>query len=103
MYSWGLFNMKEIATNKGALKYRLPDIAEGYEYLAIIDTIKTSSDVFKVKSKIIAAMGDLLEYKELGYADYKEVLNDKENMRDALAEVSKHIFDDIIELLGKKI
>lgn len=93
----------EVSTNKGALKYRLPNIAEGYEYLSLVDTVQTPSDVFRIKSKIIAKMGDLVSYKELGYSDYQEVLNDKENMREPLSEVSKAIFDDIMELLTKKI
>lgn len=93
----------EIVTNKGVLKYRLPDISEGYDYLSLVDVITTSADVFIIKSKIIKKMGDLLEFKELGYETYQEVLNDKENMRDALSEISKNIFDDILELLGKKI
>jgi hypothetical protein len=93
----------EIATNKGVLKYRLPDISEGYEFLCYVDTIKDSSDMFRIKAKIIKNMGHLIDFKELGYVDYVEVLNDRENMRDALAEISKVIFDDILELLGKKI
>jgi RecJ-like exonuclease len=93
----------EIKTNKGVLKYRLPDISEGYDYLSLVDVINTSSDVFIIKSKIIKKMGELLEFKELGYETYQDVLNDKENMREALSEISKNIFDDIIELLGKKI
>lgn len=93
----------QIETNKGVLKYRLPDISEGYEFLCYVDTIKENSDVFRIKAKIIKNMGHLLDFKELGYENYSEVLNDKENMRNALAEISKAIFDDILELLGKKI
>lgn len=95
--------MKEIITNKGVLKYRLPDISEGYEFLSYVDSVSNAADVFKIKGRIIKAMGFLIEFKELGYETYSEVLNDKENMRDALAEISKEIFDDIIELLGKKV
>jgi hypothetical protein len=93
----------KVNTPKGDLKYRLPDISEGYEYLCFVETIQTSSDVFKIKAKIIKHMSELIEFKELGYDNYQEVLNDKENMRDALSEISKAIFDDILELLGKKI
>lgn len=95
--------MLKVTTPKGDLEYRLPDISEGYEFLCYVETIQTSSDVFKIKAKIIKNMGDFLSYDKLGYTSYSEVLNDKENMRDALSEISKAIFDDILELLGKKI
>ena len=93
----------QIETPKGALKYRLPDISEGYEFLCYVDSVKTASDVFRVKSKIIKNMEPMVEFKSLGYENYQDVLNDKENMRDALSEISKAIFDDILELLTKKI
>jgi hypothetical protein len=48
-------------------------------------------------------MGDLLSYKDLGYKDYAEVLNDKDVMREPLTDISKEIFDDILELLAKKL
>ena len=95
--------MKEVVTPKGALKYRLPDISEGYDYLCMVDQVFTNEDVFRIKSKIIKRMGELIDFKSLGYESYQEVLNDKENMRDALSEISKDVFDDITELLGKKI
>jgi hypothetical protein len=95
--------MLKVNTPKGDMEYRLPDISEGWEYLCYVETIETSSDVFKTKAKIIKNMGDLVEFKKLGYETYQEVLNDKENMRDALGEISKAVFDDILELLGKKI
>lgn len=93
---------KEITTDKGVLKYRLPDIAEGYEFLSYVDSIKTSSEVFIIKGRIIRNMGHLLDFSALGHEKYQEVLSDK-SMRDALSEISKEVFDDIIELLGKKI
>ena len=95
--------MFKVTTPKGDLEYRLPDISEGYEFLCYVESVEKSTDVFKIKSKIIKNMGDLIEFKKLGYENYQEVLNDKENMRDALSEISKAIFDDILELLGKKI
>lgn len=93
----------QINTPKGDLKYRLPDISEGYDYLCYVDTLQKSSDIFRIKAKIIRNMGELIEFKELGYDNYQEVLDDKENMRDALSEISKAVFDDICELLGKKV
>jgi len=94
--------MNEIITSKGALKYRLPNIAEGYDYLCLIDEVSTAKDIFRIKHLIINKMGPLIRYKELGYSSYEEVLEDKENMRNVLSEISDNIFNDILELLAKK-
>ena len=92
----------EKQTKKGVLKYRMPDIGEGYAYLAMVEAITTNADVFRIKSKIIKQMGELIDFKELGYENYQEVLNDKENMRHAIGEIGNEIFNDILELIGKK-
>lgn len=94
--------MKEIKTSKGVLKYRLPNIAEGYEYLAMCDAIKTGSDVHRITGKFISKMSDLLDYKSLGYETYQEVLEDKENMYEPLSFIAREIFDDILAVLAKK-
>lgn len=94
--------MNEIITSKGVLKYRLPNIAEGYDYLCMVDEVSTSKDIFRIKSLIINRMGNLIEFKELGYSSYSEVLEDKEVMRHVLSEISEKIFDDILELIAKK-
>jgi hypothetical protein len=89
-------------TKKGVLKYRLPNIAEGYEYLALIDTVEKNSDLFKIKAQFIMKMSDLLEWKELGYESYNEVLNDKENMKTILSDIASEIFSDITGTFEKK-
>lgn len=89
-------------TNKGVLKYRLPNIAEGYEYLALIENVNTNSDLFRIKGQFILKMSDLLEWKELGYETYDDVLNDKANMKLALSEIAGEIFQDITGSFEKK-
>ena len=89
-------------TNKGVLKYRLPNIAEGYEYLALIDTVKKNSDLFKIKAQFIMKMSDLLDWKSLGYTSYDEVLNDKVNMKTVLTDIASEIFNDITGTFEKK-
>ena len=94
--------MKEIKTNKGSLKYRLPNIAEGFEFLSMIETIKTGSDFFKVKGKFISKMDSLIDYSSCGYNSWDELLNDKDNMFHPLSEIAQEIFDDITGVLVKK-
>jgi hypothetical protein len=94
--------MKEIKTNKGVLKYRLPNIAEGYEYLAACDSVKTGSDVHRVIGRFISMMSDLIDYKSVGYETYQEALEDKENMYEPLSFIAREIFDDILAVLAKK-
>lgn len=94
--------MKEIVTPKGTLKYRMPDIGEGWIFLSLFDSVRTAQEVFRIRGQIINHMGDLIDYSSLGYTSYKELLNDKINMNDALVKIAKEIFDDVLELLEKK-
>ena len=89
-------------TDKGVLKYRMPDIAEGHMYLAMFDKINTNADVLRIMSGIMKNMVELIQYQELGYVTYQEVLTDKENMTAAISEIAKEIYDDILGMLIKK-
>ena len=93
---------KEKATNKGVLKYRMPNIAEGYAFLALVDQLKVYSDVITVKGKFCAGMAPLLDYSALGYSSYDELLNDKVNMTIPMAEIVNELFDDITGAFAKK-
>jgi len=92
----------EKKTGKGVLKYRMPNIVEGYEFLSMIEAVSGSSGFFKAKAKFIANLGHLLDYSACGYKDYDDLLNDKENMMFPLSEISQEIFDDITGALQKK-
>jgi hypothetical protein len=94
--------MKEIKTPKGVLKYRLPNIQEGYHYLSMVDKISTSQDHWKIKGRFIADMHSLVEWKELGYKTYDEFLNDKENNAEACSDIADDILSDVISLVKKK-
>ena len=92
----------EKQTEKGVLKYRMPDISEGHNYLSLFESISTNADVLRVMSGIMRQMGELIEFKELGYESYKQVLQDKENMTKAISEIAKEVYYDILEMLAKK-
>lgn len=93
---------KEKTTNKGVLKYRMPNIAEGYAFLALVDRMQSVGDMIAVKGKFLMQMSHLLDYSALGYSSYEEVLNDKENMTLPLAEIVTELFADITGAFEKK-
>lgn len=92
----------EKVTKLGVLKYRMPNIVEGYEFLSMIESVNGSSGFFKAKAKFIANLSPLLDYSSCGYKSYEDVLNDKENMMHPLSEIAQEVFDDITGALAKK-
>jgi len=92
----------EKSTNKGVLKYRMPNIVEGYEFLSMVESVNGSSGFFRAKAKFIANLEPMLEYKQLGYPSYSELLEDKENMMHPLSDIAQEVFDDITGALAKK-
>lgn len=92
----------EKKTGKGVLKYRMPNVVEGYEFLSMVETVTGASGFFKAKAKFIANLGQLLDYSACGYSDYNDLLDDKENMMHPLSEISQEVFDDISAALQKK-
>jgi hypothetical protein len=95
-------NWLEKNTKKGVLKYRMPNIVEGFEFLSMIEAIKTSGDFYRVKGKFIAGMSCLLDYSALGYDGYDKLLEDKENMLHPMSEIAQEVFNDITGALAKK-
>lgn len=89
-------------TKKGVLKYRHPDIQEGYEFLAAIDKSENGQDVFRIKGKYIGMLCEMIEWSELGYSSYKEFLADRENNAMAVTEIVNEIFNEITGIFGKK-
>jgi len=94
--------LKEKNTPKGILKYRMPNVIEGFEFLSMIETIKTGGDLFRIKGKFINKMDSLIDYKSCGYQSWEELISDKENMFHPLSEIAQEIFDDVTGVLVKK-
>lgn len=92
----------EKQTSKGVIKYRMPNIVEGYEFLALIETVDGASGFFKAKAKFISNLSPLIDYSACGFSSYEELLNDKENMMFPLSEIAQEVFDDITGALAKK-
>jgi hypothetical protein len=89
-------------TDKGVLKYRMPNVVEGYEFLSMIEAVSDSAGFFKAKARFIANLGPLLDFSACGYSNYSELLDDKKAMMHPLSEISQELFDDITEALQKK-
>lgn len=95
--------MKEKNTPKGIIKYRMPNIAEGFDFLSMIETMHTGADLFRVKGKFIEHMRPLIDFTGTEYKTWDEVLMDRENMFHPLSDIAQEIFDDITGVLVKKI
>lgn len=93
---------KEMQTEKGVLKYRHPDIVEGFDFLAAIDRIESLQDAYKVKGKFISKMQNMIDYSALGYSSWEEFLEDRENNLVAMAKIADEVFVEITKTLGKK-
>lgn len=94
--------MKEKQTLKGVLKYRMPNVIEGFDFLSMVEGIKNGADLFRVKGKFISKMDSLIDYSACGYGSWDELLNDKEAMFHPLSEIAQEIFDDVTAVLVKK-
>lgn len=92
----------EKQTSKGVLKYRMPNISEGYHFLSMSEDIGTARGILALTGKIIETMGNLVNTSSVGYDSYTEMLNDKENMWKPLTEISNEIINDINGVLIKK-
>jgi hypothetical protein len=84
------------------LKYRLPNIEEGFYFLALIERIENYTDIFRIKGKMLGQMAEMICYKDLGYESFKEFLEDKENNLHAAQEIAEEVYEDIVGALKKK-
>jgi hypothetical protein len=80
----------------------MPNIQEGYSFLSLVEKVENAQDLWKIKSKFLNIMGDLIDFKSLGYASYEDFLNDKDNNSEACADISEEVFVDVTSLIKKK-
>lgn len=92
----------EKETPKGVIKYRMPNIEEGYYFLAAIERMGSAQDVFKVKGKFVSMMSEMINYKDAGFESYDDFLSDRENNAQPMADIVAEVFDTITRELGKK-
>jgi hypothetical protein len=93
----------EKKTDKGILKYRMPNIHEGYSFLSLVERIETAQDLWRIKGKFIESMSSLIDFKSIGYSSYDDFLSDKENNSEACADICDEVFNDVTSIVKKKI
>ena len=90
---------KEIETTKGVLKYRMPNVAEGFTFLS---AIMTNKDVLSMKASFANCMSEMIDFKSIGYDSYTEFLNDIENNITPMAKITDDVYQSVIGALAKK-
>jgi hypothetical protein len=93
--------MLEKKTAKGVIKYRMPDIVEGYDFLALMEGKADQSSLFKMKARFIRAIGSMIDLCGI-YPTYEDALKDKDNMMQPLGEIADEVLTDITKALAKK-
>ena len=93
--------MLEKQTSKGVLKYRMPNILEAYDLLES-SGVSVGANALSLKRNIIKSMEPLLDFSQLGFSSYFELLSDIENMLNPLSEIADEIIDKTFDAFKKK-
>lgn len=95
--------MNEKQTERGVLKYRMPNILELYDLLDASGVNGGMSEILKVKRNVIAHMGKLIDYSEIeGASSYEELLNMLDVMILPLSEIADELIAKILDVSKKK-
>lgn len=95
--------MLEKKTEKGILKYRMPNILEAYDLLDAADITVGASKILPTKRKIIANMGILIDVSSLeGFESYEDLLGDVETFAIPLSEIADEIIYKTFGAFKKK-
>lgn len=93
----------EKQTDKGVLKYRMPNILESYDILECSGITEGKPSQLKMKRNIIASMGYLVDFSEIeGVSSYDDLLNDTENMIVPLGEIADEVIVKAFSAFKKK-
>lgn len=93
----------EKQTEKGVLKYRMPNILESYDILECSGITEGKPSQLKMKRNIIASMGYLIDFSEIeGVSSYDDLLNDTENMIIPLGEIADEVIVKAFSAFKKK-
>ena len=93
----------EKQTEKGILKYRMPNILEAYDILEVSGITDSKPSQLKMKRNIIASMSYLVDFSEIeGVGSYDELLMDTENMIVPLGEIADEVIVKAFNAFKKK-
>lgn len=95
--------MKEIQTEKGILKYRMPNILESYDILESSGVTEGKPSQIKMKRNIVASMGHLIDFSGIeGATSYDDLLADTENMFIPLGDIADEVIVKAFSAFKKK-
>lgn len=93
----------EKQTDKGVLKYRMPNVLEVYDLLDASGVNNGTVDTLKIKRNVIASMGSLLNYSDLSeVSSYEDILSNPEDMILPLTEIADEVIEKIFTVFKKK-
>ena len=93
----------EIKTEKGILKYRMPNILEAYDLLDASGITSGETSNLKLKKNIISFMGGYIDFSGIeGITKYEELFEDVENMMQPLSEIADLMVAKCFTVFKKK-
>lgn len=93
----------EIETDRGILKYRMPNILEAYDLLDASGITSGEASNLKLKRNIISAMEVFIDFSGIeGVETYSDLLNDTENMMQPLSDISDIMIAKCFSVFKKK-
>ena len=97
------FEKMEKQTEKGVLKYRMPNVLEVYDLLDVSGVNNGVVDTLKIKRNVIQNMSAMIDFSEIKDADsYEAVLNMTDEMILPLSDIADEIIGKIFEVFKKK-
>ena len=95
--------MKEIITEKGIIKYRMPNILEAYDLLEKSGVTQGESSSIKLKRNIIEHMESLIDYSEIeDCKSYGDLLLNVDQMLLPLGEIADELITKTFAVFKKK-
>jgi hypothetical protein len=93
----------EKITEKGVLKYRMPNVLEVYDLLDASGVNSGIVDTLKIKRNVIAEMKSLVNYSEISeVSSYEGLLELSDEMTMPLSEIADEVIGKIFEVFKKK-
>lgn len=94
--------MFELKTEKGVLKYRLPNIIEIYDLIEDSGILK-GVHAFTLKRNMVASIGKFIDFSDIeGVNSYEDLLSDVDCMIFPLGEIADVYIEKIVSVLKKK-
>lgn len=97
------FAIMEKQTEKGILKYRMPNVLEVYDLLDLSGVNNGVSETLKVKRNVIQHMSALIDFSEIeDVKSYEDLLNIPEVVMIPLSDIADEVISKIFEVFKKK-